>query len=572
MDQPLLQGCQPTSSTSNPLCLPLPIQRPDERLPSHGTVVSTTDSPADTSSSVGTIGGRSSYRTTRSSRTCLTDSPRTPEAHLLRGVPPARMLRRFGQYVRINPDMMTNDEKKLSFQDSEMCDEFDIFLSHRWAACGVKKYLALLFHFAFEKAFRVATIATVVCYVLYRVLVYYGLTRPCTIEFSMVPPYRTHYTLFCMVVGEVVLILALITVPYFLWSERVFIDYLCIDQTDEDGKRSGAMTLPDFLYKSKTLLVLWDREYFTRLWTTWEIAAFAWFHRPAFARATPGRQMVILPVIVPSMAIPAQVFIWGLYFCVQVAWQDCQNLAVCVAVCLPALILPVSFLAAVARQYTLDRMTMRDQIEFFDVDQAHCKEQEDRTIILDSVKEWYGTLEHFNHIMRKTVARDCQDVFCSVPPYRTLLFLTSASVFFFLDVSPLAFDAPLQVRLAWGLVVLIWTFCSAPLNIAFLFTVGAHFARTKPEWSAVKYNIVVTVLVALEMDLQVGSMLASVYLSPRFGLLPVGCVAVVQISAAIYTFASRKRDLHLSDTFSDGSDEEAVTIVAERCLDINVTT
>ncbi|CAE7945316.1 UGT80B1 [Symbiodinium sp. KB8] len=75
----------------------------------------------------------------------------------------------------------------------------------------------------------------------------------------------------CVVVGAFVYYLALA-----FWHRRhlVFVDRICISQSDEQLKGEALISLGAFLKCSDSMLVLWDPSYVGRLWCIFELAGF----------------------------------------------------------------------------------------------------------------------------------------------------------------------------------------------------------------------------------------------------------------------------------------------------------
>ena len=78
-------------------------------------------------------------------------------------------------------------------------------------------------------------------------------------------------------------------VPAHLQSEhRIFLDKVCIHQTDPRLKQEGIAHLGMFLFFSGQLLILQTDDYLERLWTVYEVATFL--------RLNLKGRLVILPV------------------------------------------------------------------------------------------------------------------------------------------------------------------------------------------------------------------------------------------------------------------------------------
>ena len=54
----------------------------------------------------------------------------------------------------------------------------------------------------------------------------------------------------------------------------VFLDKLCIHQTDPERKKKAIQSLGAFLMQSREMVILWDRSYFQRMWCVFEVAVF----------------------------------------------------------------------------------------------------------------------------------------------------------------------------------------------------------------------------------------------------------------------------------------------------------
>jgi hypothetical protein len=59
-----------------------------------------------------------------------------------------------------------------------------------------------------------------------------------------------------------------------LLDSGVFLDKLCIHQTDLEKREKGIRSIGAYLMRSHSLLILWDPSYFTRTWCVFEVAVY----------------------------------------------------------------------------------------------------------------------------------------------------------------------------------------------------------------------------------------------------------------------------------------------------------
>ncbi|CAE6943400.1 unnamed protein product [Symbiodinium sp. CCMP2456] len=146
---------------------------------------------------------------------------------------------------------------------SQKTEQIDNFLSHDWATSRFLKVLTLLWVFNI----RAATIATflISCILGFLRIYWYGtgsmMDHWCSTFFG----YATFVIVFCWWQRIQSL---------FGISRKVFLDKLCIAQHNPALKQQGILGLAGFLQKSNTLTVMWSQRWATRLWCTYELAAF----------------------------------------------------------------------------------------------------------------------------------------------------------------------------------------------------------------------------------------------------------------------------------------------------------
>mmetsp|Transcript_64628 Transcript_64628/g.151483 ORF Transcript_64628/g.151483 Transcript_64628/m.151483 type:complete len:523 (-) Transcript_64628:105-1673(-) len=217
---------------------------------------------------------------------------------LLRGTTSAVLLNSFGHVMKSTTGGTgTVSEGENDYDKSYVVGELDIFLSHSWHACWWQKYLTLLYYFnALPATISAVAAGLMWCALQYRigcvgVLSWRGFF-PSSILFFIVL-FSWHHA------------------RAFLESYRVsiFLDKVCIHQKDEERKTQGINAIGGILNKSRTLLVAWDRTYFSRLWCSFELAAF--YHSKLYDSKAAGK-VVLLPIILGKVISEIAACTWAL--------------------------------------------------------------------------------------------------------------------------------------------------------------------------------------------------------------------------------------------------------------------
>ncbi|CAE7222668.1 unnamed protein product [Symbiodinium microadriaticum] len=89
---------------------------------------------------------------------------------------------------------------------------------------------------------------------------------------------------------------ALLLLIFWQSSSKVFLDIACIHQGDARLKADGILNLGALLKKSRTLVVVWDPSYLSRLWCVFELAAFLHGHREDLQRSLTIKPTVLVPM------------------------------------------------------------------------------------------------------------------------------------------------------------------------------------------------------------------------------------------------------------------------------------
>jgi hypothetical protein len=287
-----------------------------------------------------------------------------------------------------------------------------------------------------------------------------------------------------------------------LWQARslIFLDKVCIHQTDPVKKRKGIDGLGGFLRCSSQMVIFWDGTYFDRLWCTFELAAFTYLNGKV-------ADIPFVPVMRGAAMLTVVMFSTIFYAVSITPWLQQANIIV--AIINGLLLLIIGLVGTnVGRHYARDLRNMRDQIQGFKLKQANCTccewnhinpftnepMQCDRVVVEDAVKEWFpGGLSEFDQHVRDDMYQKIVGRVPALMSYRELVLASLPTVWFEmckLGVDCFTFDLLIR-RLAF--LGFYW-FAFNPFVIALLLRIAAFARKKQTSWQG---EVAVTCLVSL---------------------------------------------------------------------------
>eukprot|EP00929_Paragymnodinium_shiwhaense_P032451 TRINITY_DN17979_c0_g2_i1.p1 TRINITY_DN17979_c0_g2~~TRINITY_DN17979_c0_g2_i1.p1 ORF type:complete len:602 (+),score=5.35 TRINITY_DN17979_c0_g2_i1:131-1807(+) len=210
------------------------------------------------------------------------------DPELLRAVPVFEVLRGFGKHWSSNAGCAED------YNLSGRVEVIDDFLSHDWGTTRWEKTFSLCLLYNGHAACIVS------CAIAFPLAVAGGVRD---LYFL-----RGHLAIFiCPFVYIAVLVFWQSILKHFCTSRYVFLDKLCIHQTDEVKKAGGILGLAGFLRASKRLVLVWSPRYFSRLWCTYELVSWCFLH------GADGSKVCFLPVASCLLQGAALASLWANY-------------------------------------------------------------------------------------------------------------------------------------------------------------------------------------------------------------------------------------------------------------------
>jgi len=322
----------------------------------------------------------------------------------VRGVCMDKVLSSFGQIFACSAGSAE------TYRCSEAVDQLDGFISHNWSTPRSSKFLSLaILHNNVDSViaaiFSVGA-STALVSLGYFPIVDYAVGYGVGLEMSFAN----------LVIAAPVSLFVLLTAHE--WRKlipgrrrfHVFLDKVCIHQTDELLKQQGIDSIGHFLCSADNLIILYSNLYLRKIWTVYEFACFL-CHSSA-------HKCVLLPVFLPKILmytwiasylyVPITAFLWSCDLNFQVVYA-------CWCVILLAFF---QFGAGLGQIYYRELAQMRDAMECFKVDGTICHDEADRPKVYGLIAAFMcfkgfvapgasreAALQEFEVLVRKHVGR-----------------------------------------------------------------------------------------------------------------------------------------------------------------------
>lgn len=273
--------------------------------------------------------------------------------------------------VRLAPVMQrcgaifsTSTGSEATYQMSAPVLNVDTFISHTWVTSRLHKMMLLALHFNLVPALAVWLCVTA-CMLACVAAGYLPMMVPAQSWFGEICVYTRvlHYP---------ALLLPLLFLrdiaPRCVQGPFVFLDKVCIHQTDKAMQKQGIAALAAFIRSSRSMVVIYSHQYLRRLWPVYEMASLL--------LTNPGAELHILPTLFWPIVLGGSVCMW-MY----------MGVTMIVPLIASRIMAPLILLAefALLRHWFGTQRAMRRDLEGFDIRSASCYDETDRSYVENNV-------------------------------------------------------------------------------------------------------------------------------------------------------------------------------------------
>ncbi|CAJ1415400.1 unnamed protein product [Effrenium voratum] len=357
----------------------------------------------------------------------------------------------------------THAADKADFRHSFRTKNITCFWSHSWRTRAWRKTALLLLWYNHLPANVVAALGGLAtCVLCCCDLLPGNLRQP-----MMGPPGMVPMGAWCLCTATLLFYSVL-----FLWRSQasVWVDALCIHQSDKKLKAAGMLSLGACLSQSDSLLVLWDSSWIQRLWCVFELAAFLKRHGNHA-----GHRVAILPLFLLVMYIN-HLSVVAMMLASLITPSDAPLVTSLSSLCV---VFILSFVVELlVFNYYRKLQDVTSQIQDFRLQRATCyccdhnhptDQPCDRLALVECIRLWFGSEEAFEQCVSSTVAGALKDKLGQFPVPIWLLLSSSAGwAWGFMDC--IAAQVRVGEYLAAsmiGLDTISWMFLYMPTGLTF---------------------------------------------------------------------------------------------------------
>ncbi|CAK9051776.1 Uncharacterized protein SCF082_LOCUS28393 [Durusdinium trenchii] len=269
-----------------------------------------------------------------------------------------------------------------SYHSSANVSKVDYFISHSWSCPGWKKMLGMCYYFNFNLA---TMLSIFTCMVGASILVLVAGS------FSGVASEYQDWLAVTLLYSPILVFFLTFFLGHLPRCKTFWFDGACVNQTDMLEKAAILQAIPAFVANSTEMLVLWDDEYFQRLWCIFDLAVFCKTSRsqyfalhfvpnwaPSFSLScfmVMALGVFILPVV-PRNDWPSPDSLFTSWFYDELAP-------------LPVLVMAPMLLAWFGFEKLDGHKQMLDQMASFDFRNAQCTLETDRVVLQRQVQDLF---------------------------------------------------------------------------------------------------------------------------------------------------------------------------------------
>jgi len=344
------------------------------------------------------------------------------DAEIARGISLRESLRQGGRLWLTCPAKLDEKSRAALWNRSRPVKQFDVFLSHAWKTAGRWKLLSLLLQSCSHKVLFAWVLGVGAAAALSLLGV---LPSPWTFQTRVEGlDVSIRFGPWILLASFLATLLGLPSAPYLPSTRResdvCFVDVASIHQSDTDLMERGIYGIGGFLSISSELRVLWSAPYLSRLWCVFELAAFR--------TANPSGKITLSPlfvelivVLILLMQYSHSIFMWAHW-----AWRgddEYRHLSHMIGV------LPCFFMMHLLRKAHLLKHELFSKLENFDISEAECSSDFDKSFIRAAIVRWYGSEEAFTEFVRGPLRKDLlnKTQSCTFLDYELLLLTPAAA-------------------------------------------------------------------------------------------------------------------------------------------------